>query len=91
MNMWLGIPIAIWVICAILFYFISVVIARLTFEYIIENRDIIHFSKNKNKDDYSSYFTFIFFWMYAPGLNIVFIIIQLIAIEIDNLKLMKFK
>lgn len=91
MTMWLGVPIAIWVICAIVFYFISVVIARLTFEYIIENRDIIHFSKGKNKDDYSSYFTFIFFWMYAPGLNIVFIIAQLIAIEIDNLKLMKFK
>lgn len=88
--MWLGVPIAIWVICAIVVYFISVVIARLTFEYIVENRDIIHFSKSKNKDDYSSYFAFIFFWMYAPGLNIVFIIAQLIAIEIDNLKLMKF-
>lgn len=89
--MWLGVPIALWVICAIVFYFVSVIIARLTFEYIIEKRDIIHFSKSKNKDDYSSYFAFIFFWMYAPGLNIVFIIAQLVAIEIDNLKLMKFK
>ena len=89
--MWLGVPIEILIICAIVFYFITVVIARLTFEYIVENRDIIHFSKSKNKDDYSSYFAFIFFWMYAPGLNIVFIIAQLIAIELDNLKLMKFK
>lgn len=89
--MWLGIPNAVLVMCVILFYSVSVVIARLTFEYIIENRDIIHFSKGKNKDDYSSYFAFIFFWMYAPGLNIVFIIMQLILIEIDNLKLMKFK
>lgn len=33
--MWLGVPIAIWIICAIVVYFISVVIARLTFEYIV--------------------------------------------------------
>lgn len=89
--MWLGIPIALWILIAIMLHILLTFAARCLFEYILTKRDIIYFQKGTIKDDYSSYFTFIFFWMYAPGLNILFIIVGLVALEIDNLKLMKFK
>ena len=91
MNMWLGIPIVLWVIFAIILHVVLSVAARCLFEVIITDRDIIHFNEGKTKDDYSFYFLFIFFGIYTPGLNILFIVAELMLLEIDNLKLMKFK
>lgn len=89
--MWLGIPIVLWVLIAIMLDVLLTFAARCLFEVILTNRDIIHFTKGKTKDAYSFYFSFIFFCIYMPGFNILFIIAELIALEIDNLKLMKFK
>ena len=89
--MWLGMPIVLWVLIAIMLHVVLIFAARCLFEVILTDRDIIHFTKGKTKDDYSFYFSFIFFWIYMPGFNILFIIAELIALEIDNLKLMKFK
>lgn len=91
MNMWLGMPIVMWVLIAIMLHILLTFAARCLFEYTLSKRDIIYFAKGKTKDDYSFYFSFIFFLIYMPGLNILFIIAELIALEIDNLKLMKFK
>ena len=91
MNMWLGIPIVLWVIFAIILHVVLSVVARCLFEVILTDRDIIHFEKGKTKDYYSFYFLFILFGIYIPGFNILFIIAELILLEIDNLKLMKFK
>ena len=44
------------------------------FEVILTDRDIIHFGEGKTKDDYSFYFLFIFFGIYTPVFNILFII-----------------
>ena len=91
MTMWLGISIVLWVIFAIMLHVVLTFVARCLFEYIITDRDIIHFEEDKTKDAYSFYFLFIFFWIYTPGFNILFIIAELMLLEIDNLKLMKFK
>ena len=91
MNMWLGIPIILWIIFAIMLHIVLSVVARCLFEVILTDRNIIHFDEDKTKDDYSFYFSFIFFLIYTPGLNILFIVAELMLLEIDNLKLMKFK
>lgn len=91
MTMWLGIPIILWVIFSIMLHVVLSVVARCLFEVILTDRDIIHFEEGKTKDDYSFYFSFILFGIYMPGFNILFIIAELIVLEIDNLKLMKFK
>ena len=91
MNMWLGISIVLWIIFAIMLHIVLTFVARCLFEVILTDRDIIHFDEDKTKDDYSFYFLFIFFGIYTPVFNILFIIAELILLEIDNLKLMKFK
>ena len=83
MNIWIGI--------AIILHVVLIFVARCLFEVILTDRDIIHFEKGKTKDDYSFYFLFILFGIYIPGFNILFIIVELITLEIDNLKMMKFK
>lgn len=83
MNIWIGI--------AIILHVVLIFVARCLFEVILTDRDIIHFGKGKTKDYYSFYFSFIFFCIYMPGFNILFIIVELITLEIDNLKMMKFK
>ena len=91
MNMWLGISIVLWIIFAIMLHIVLTFVARCLFEVILTDRNIIHFDEDKTKDDYSFYFSFIFFCIYMPGFNILFIIVELITLEIDNLKMMKFK
>lgn len=86
----LGVPIAVWVLLGIIIYILISFGARSLTEYILKKRDIIYFAKNKTKDDYHIYFTFLFFMIYLPLINVLFIISMLIMIEVDNLKLMKF-
>jgi hypothetical protein len=60
--------------------------ARILFEDVLKRKTIIKF---ENAKEYNIYFTFIFFCLYIPGLNLISILSFLIILEIDNLKQLK--
>ena len=90
MSTWLGIPIVLAILILLMVNVLISFACRELFEYIVTKRDIFHFSIKHKSGGFSFTFFCIFCGMYLPGINILFIIAQLIMVEMDNLRLMKY-
>lgn len=91
MSTWLGVPVVLAILILLIVHVLISFLCRELFEYIVTSRDILHFSIKHKSGGFSFVFFCIFLGIYLPGINILFIIVQLIMVETDNLRLMKCK
>lgn len=91
MSTWLGIPVVLAILILLMVHILISFSCRALFEYIVTDRDILHFSIKHKSGGFSFVFFCIFLGIYLPGINILFIIAQIIMVEMDNLRLMKYK
>jgi len=79
----LGIPIPLVVIATVALTVLFGFIDRGLFERMMKETDVITF-KNRNFS-HTGFYTFHFFMMYLPYINIIYFIVLLAIIEINNL------